>query len=138
MALVRRWLVDFPSHLWSPTWTAVSMLVSLKDLVYLTDLANDMMLLNLSASAMETTPSTTAPRQQQRSGGGVEDRSAVLVRIASRPWIDKADDVLRLIFLLEEEAFAAWMMGGIVLPSPPGFLVCTHPRATRNVMLDFC
>ena len=26
--------------------------------------------------------------------------------------------------------------GGIVLPSPPKFLVCTHPRATRVVMID--
>ena len=26
--------------------------------------------------------------------------------------------------------------GGIVLPSPPGFLVCTHHRATGVVTLD--
>ena len=44
-------------------------LVSLKDLVYQTDPANDTMLPNLTASAMETTSSTTAPRQQRRSGG---------------------------------------------------------------------
>ena len=29
------------------------------------------------------------------------------------------------------------MMGGIVLRLPPGFLVCTHPRATQIAMLDF-
>ena len=28
-------------------------------------------------------------------------------------------------------------MGGLVLSSPPGFLVCTHLRATRVAMLDF-
>ena len=27
--------------------------------------------------------------------------------------------------------------GGIVLPSPPGFLVCTHPRDTLVAMLNF-
>ena len=27
--------------------------------------------------------------------------------------------------------------GSIVYPYPPGFRVCTHPRATRVVMLDF-
>ena len=39
--------------------------------------------------------------------------------------------------LLEEESLAAWIRGGIVFPSPPKFLLCTHPRATRVVMLDF-
>ena len=68
---------------------------------------------------------------------GPQDRSSVLVRIASRPWFDKADDDLRPMIPLEEEALAAWVMGGIVRPSPPGFLVCTHPRATRVAMLDF-
>ena len=32
---------------------------------------------------------------------------------------------------------AAWMMGSIVLPSLPHFLVCTHPQATRVAMFDF-
>ncbi|CAI5717700.1 unnamed protein product [Peronospora effusa] len=68
--------------------------------------------------------------------GGSQDRRALLVRTASRPWIDKVDDDLRPMIPLEEEALAAWLMGGIVLPSPPGFLVCTHPRATRVAMLD--
>ncbi|TDH72030.1 hypothetical protein CCR75_004872 [Bremia lactucae] len=44
---------------------------------------------------------------------------------------------MRPIIPLEEEALAAWMMSGIVLSSPPEFLVCTHPLATRVVMLDF-
>ncbi|CAI5723651.1 unnamed protein product [Peronospora destructor] len=71
---------------------------------------------------------------------GVEantDRSAILVRTAIRAWNEKPDDDLRPMYPLEEEALATWMMGGIVLQSPPGFLVCTHPRATRVVMLDF-
>ena len=38
---------------------------------------------------------------------------------------------------LEKEALAAFMMGGIMLQSPPRFLVCTDPRATRVVMIDF-
>ena len=59
------------------------------------------------------------------------------MRISLRPSIDKADDDLRPMISVEEESFAAWMISGIVLPSPPGFLVCTHPRATRVAMLDF-
>ena len=38
---------------------------------------------------------------------------------------------------LEEEAMAAWMMGSIVLPSLPHFLVCTHPQATRVAIYFF-
>uniref|UniRef100_A0AAV1U502 Uncharacterized protein n=1 Tax=Peronospora matthiolae TaxID=2874970 RepID=A0AAV1U502_9STRA len=38
---------------------------------------------------------------------------------------------------LHEDALGVWMMGSLVLSSPPGFLVCTHPRATRVVMLAF-
>ncbi|CAI5746289.1 unnamed protein product [Peronospora destructor] len=67
----------------------------------------------------------------------IPDRSVVLVRTATRAWNEKPDDDLRPMIPLEEEALAAWMMGGIVLQSPPGFLVCTHPRATRVMMLDF-
>ena len=52
-------------------------------------------------------------------------------------WTDRSHDDLRSMIPLEEEALAAWMMGAIMLQSPPGFLVCTHPRATRVVMLDF-
>ncbi|CAI5745587.1 unnamed protein product [Peronospora destructor] len=51
------------------------------------------------------------------------DRSVVLVRTAIGQWIAKADDDLRPMIPLEEEALAAWMMGGIVLTSPPGFLI---------------
>ena len=60
----------------------------------------------------------------------------MLVRIASRPWSDKEDDNLSPMIPLEEEALAAWMLGGIVLPSPPEVLICTHPRSTRVAMLD--
>ena len=49
----------------------------------------------------------------------------------------KEDDDLRPMIPLEEEALAVWMMGSIVLLSPTAFLVCTHPRATRVVILDF-
>ena len=65
------------------------------------------------------------------------DHSEVLVRTTTRAWIEKVDDDLRPMIPLEEEALAAWMIGGIVLSTPPGFLVCTHPRGTRVVMLDF-
>ena len=73
-------------------WTAESTLVYLRDLVCLTEPANEMMLPNLTASAMETTPSTTAP--------GPHDRRAVLVRIPSRPWMDKVGDDYVLYFHL--------------------------------------
>ena len=65
------------------------------------------------------------------------DHNRVLVRAATRVWTDRSDDDLRSMIPLEEEALAAWMMGAIMLQSPPGFLVCTHPRATRVAMLDF-
>ena len=52
-------------------------------------------------------------------------------------WKEKPDDDLRPMIPLEEEALAAWMMGGIVLPSPPGFLACTHTRAARVKMLEY-
>ena len=81
-----------------------------------------------SSSTTKTASSTAAPSAKI---GGPQDRRAVLAHIASRPWIDKADDDLRTMIPLEKEALAAWMMSGIVLPSPPGFLVCTHPKATR-------
>ncbi|CAI5717458.1 unnamed protein product [Peronospora effusa] len=68
---------------------------------------------------------------------GSQDRRTLLVRTASRPWIDKINDDLRPMIPLKEEALAAWLMRGIVLPSPPSFLVCTHTRATRVAMLDF-
>ncbi|CAI5747084.1 unnamed protein product [Peronospora destructor] len=53
------------------------------------------------------------------------DRSAILVCTAIRAWNEKPDDDLQPMIPLEEEALAAWMLGGIVLQSPPGFLVCS-------------
>ena len=38
---------------------------------------------------------------------------------------------------LEKVELAAWMMGGIMLSSPSGFLVCMHTRTIRKVVLDF-
>ena len=43
--------------------------------------------------------------------------------------MEKVDDDLRPIIMLEEEDIATWVMVGIILPSPPGFLVFTPPRA---------
>ena len=51
--------------------------------------------------------------------------------------MEKAGDDLRPMIPLIEEALAVWMMKSIILQSPPGFLVCTHPRTTRVMMLDF-
>ena len=104
-------------------------LVSLKDLLYLTNPANEMMLPILTPVDYTASLTTEA--------GGPHNRNGVLVRIDSRPWIDKRDDNLRPMIPLKEEALAARMMSGIALPSPPGFLVCTQPRATRVAMLDF-
>uniref|UniRef100_M4C5M1 Uncharacterized protein n=1 Tax=Hyaloperonospora arabidopsidis (strain Emoy2) TaxID=559515 RepID=M4C5M1_HYAAE len=78
-----------------------------------------------------------------RSGSGavgsglLQDCREVLICTATRTWVKKANDDLRPMIPLEKEALAAWMMGGIMLQSPPGFSVCTPPRTTRVAMLDF-
>uniref|UniRef100_A0AAV1TRX4 Uncharacterized protein n=1 Tax=Peronospora matthiolae TaxID=2874970 RepID=A0AAV1TRX4_9STRA len=82
-------------------------------------------------------PGLFADSKEDGSQRSSADHTRVLVRAATRVWTDRSDDDLRSMIPLEEEALAAWMMGAIMLQSPPGFLVCTHPRATRVVMLDF-
>ena len=66
-----------------------------------------------------------------------DDHGRLLVRAATCTWKEKEDDDLRPMIPIEDEAMTAWLMGAIVLPSPPGFLACTHPRATRVAMLDY-
>ena len=61
----------------------------------------------------------------------------VLVVAATKAWKEKPDDDLRPMTPLEEEALASWTMGGIVLPSPPGFLACTHTHPARVAMLEY-
>uniref|UniRef100_A0AAV1U7U0 Uncharacterized protein n=1 Tax=Peronospora matthiolae TaxID=2874970 RepID=A0AAV1U7U0_9STRA len=82
-------------------------------------------------------PGLFADSKEDGSQRSSADHNRVLVRAATRVGTDRSDDDLRSMILLKEEALAAWMMGAIMLQSPPGFLVCTHPRATRVVMLDF-
>lgn len=43
---------------------------------------------------------------------GLQDRRASLVHIAKRSWIDEVDDDLHPMIPLEEDALAAWIMGG--------------------------
>ena len=57
-----------------------------------------------SSLTTKTASSTAAPSAKI---GGPQDRRAVLVHIASRPWIDKADDDLRPMISLDKEAPAA-------------------------------
>ena len=66
-----------------------------------------------------------------------DDHGRLLVRAATCTWKGKADDDLRPMIPIKNEALAAWLMGAIVLPSPLGFLACTHPWATRVAMLDY-
>uniref|UniRef100_M4C4A7 Uncharacterized protein n=1 Tax=Hyaloperonospora arabidopsidis (strain Emoy2) TaxID=559515 RepID=M4C4A7_HYAAE len=82
------------------------------------------------ASAVVVNVATSEPNSD-------DDHGRLLVRAATCTWKDKADDDLRPMIPIEGEALAAWLMGTIVLPSPPGFLACTHPRATRVAMLDY-
>uniref|UniRef100_M4BUP7 Uncharacterized protein n=1 Tax=Hyaloperonospora arabidopsidis (strain Emoy2) TaxID=559515 RepID=M4BUP7_HYAAE len=82
------------------------------------------------ASAVVVNVATSEPNSD-------DDHGRLLVRAATCTWKEKADDDLRPMIPIEDEALAAWLMGAIVLPSPPGFLACTHPRATRVAMLDY-
>ena len=75
--------------------------------------------------------SISFPREQPNSSetgsGTPQDRRTVLIRTATKLWMDKADDDLHPIILLEEETLVAWMMRSMILPSSPVFLVYTHP-----------
>ena len=66
-----------------------------------------------------------------------DDHGRLLVGAATCTWKGKADDDLRPVIPIEDEALAAWLMGVIVHLLPPGFLTCTHPWATRVAMLDY-
>ena len=49
------------------------------------------------------------------------DHRAVLIRTATRTWVVKADDDLRPMIRLKEEALTAWMMGASYYSLHPGF-----------------
>lgn len=74
---------------------------------------------------------------QSEASGSMDVQQKLWVKVATRPWKAKSDSDLRPMLAVEEEALAAWIMGSIVLPSPPGFLSCTHTCVMRVAMLDF-
>ena len=57
--------------------------------------------------------------------------------MASRPWIDKADDDLCPMIPLEDRALSTWNKSGIVLLSPPEFCSKRTREPRGNGMLDF-
>ncbi|CAI5729276.1 unnamed protein product [Hyaloperonospora brassicae] len=63
---------------------------------------------------------------QSEASESMDVQQKLWIKVATRPWKAKSDSELRPMLAVEEEALAAWIMGSIVLPSPPGFLSCTH------------
>ncbi|CAI5727579.1 unnamed protein product [Hyaloperonospora brassicae] len=78
-----------------------------------------------------------AVRQAKEANGLTDEQHRLWIRDSSRQWTPKPDSDLRTLVAIEEESLAAWLMGSIVLPGPPGLLVCTHTHVMRVVMLDF-